>query len=402
MPWKENSPMDERRHFIEEFQRRETTVTALAKAYGISRKTAYKWITRCRLHGEEGFVEGSRAPRYRPNTTAAWKEMRIVALRRRYRHWGPRKLSWWLREHEGGAVWPAPSTIGSILERNGLIQPRRRRRKWQPSGWPQTEMKEVNAVWAADFKGWFRTADGERIDPLTITDTASRYLLVCEGARKTGLEEVKPIFEAAFRENGLPEAIRTDNGPPFASRSLGGISRLSVWWMRLGIKPDRIKPGHPEQNGRHERMHKTLKAETAKPPRKNAGEQQRAFNEFRREYNDERPHEAIGMQPPARLYRTSPREYLVRLPELEYDREHEIRSVRPNGCIKWRGEMVFVSQVLSGERIGLKPVDDQLWSLCFGPYRLGTLDSATGKINDYTREKVSPMSPDQSVTHVPA
>jgi hypothetical protein len=240
---------------------------------------------------------------------------------------------------------------------------------------PFEKVEKANQVWCADFKGWFRTTDGERIDPLTVSDAHSRYLLRCQSVEKTNTEQVRAIFAAMFREYGLPNAIRTDNGAPFASRAIAGISRLSVYLMKLGIVPERIKPGHPEQNGRHERMHRTLKAETAKPPAANRRAQQRAFDRFRREYNEERPHEALGQQTPASHYQSSPRSYPDRVPEPEYGGGIKPKRVYPDGTFFWKGTQIFISKALGGESIGLEPIDDRYWRVHFAIFPLAQFDS---------------------------
>jgi hypothetical protein len=247
-------------------------------------------------------------------------------------------------------------------------------------------------VWSIDFKGWFRTGDGNRIDPLTVQDAASRYLLVCNGLRQPKGLEVRRVLERAFREYGLPWAIRSDNGPPFASVGLGSLSQLAVWWVKLGIIPERIEPGHPEQNGRLERLHRTLKAETASPPQATWRGQQRNFDIFRQTYNQERPHEALGQQPPARHYHGSFRPYPHRVRAPEYEDGVTVRKVRTNGEIKWRGDKIYVSEALRGEPVGLVPQDDHFWTIRFGPLSIGLLDDHARCIV-HTPTKVLPMSP---------
>ncbi len=247
-------------------------------------------------------------------------------------------------------------------------------------------------MWSIDFKGWFRTADGTRIDPLTVQDAASRYLLVCDGLERPNGPEARRVLDRAFREYGLPRAIRTDNGAPFASVGLGGLSPLSVWWIKLGIIPERIEPGHPEQNGRLERLHRTLKAETATPPQANPRRQRRAFDRFRHCYNDERPHETLGQMPPASLYTPSLRPHPSRVSSPEYGAEATVRRVRNNGQIKWKGGLVYLSESLIGEPVGLVQQDERTWSIRFGPLIIGMLDDVSGRV-DKTPTKVLPMSP---------
>jgi transposase InsO family protein len=262
-----------------------------------------------------------------------------------------------------------------MLDREGLTRHRPQRRKTEPYTRPFESVHQPNDSWCADFKGWFRTRNGERVDPLTISDSCSRYLLRCQAVAKTDTQRTKAIFEAAFREYGLPRAIRTDNGVPFASRAVAGLSRLSVWWMKLGIVPERIEPGHPEQNGRHERMHRTLKEATASPPAVSLRMQQRSFNEFRREYNEVRPHQALGMQTPSSVYTVSPRAYPARLPEPEYATTMLVRTVHKHGWFSWHTKEIFLSEVLWNERIGLLPLDDRYYRVYFMSIPLARFDS---------------------------
>jgi transposase InsO family protein len=271
-------------------------------------------------------------------------------------------------------AWPAASTIGEMLDREGLTQHRVKRRKVEPYQQPFLSVTEPNDEWAGDFKGWMRTADGSRVEPLTISDSCSRYLLRCQAVEKTDSIRVQAIFEAAFREYGMPWAIRTDNGPPFASRAIAGLSRLAVWWIRLGIVPQRIQAGHPEQNGRHERMHRTLK-ETIGSPQADRRAQQRAFDQFRREYNEVRPHQALGMQTPAVVYRSSAREFPVRVPQPEYGTAMQVRRVQKRGELKWKHDDVFLSEVLYGERVGLLPIDDRYYRVYFATLPIARFDT---------------------------
>jgi transposase InsO family protein len=270
---------------------------------------------------------------------------------------------------------PALSTIGDILKRNGLSVPRKLRRRASPSTQPFEECNDANRVWCADYKGWFNTKDGQRCDPLTITDACSRYILRCQAVEDLSYTVARGVFEAAFREYGLPIAMRTDNGTPFASTGLGGLSRLSVWWLRLGIQLERIEPGKPQQNGRHERMHLTLKQETTQPPAPNQRSQQRRFDVFREEYNHVRPHEALGMRTPASLYQPSPRIYPTRLPELAYGTGYEIRRIGDRGEFRWGGEKIFLTYALQDELIGLRCCDGRYWRIYFGTLPIAILDS---------------------------
>jgi len=255
------------------------------------------------------------------------------------------------------------------------VRRRKGRRRTAPWSQPFVQAGQPNDLWCIDFKGWFHTRDGVRVDPLTVEDASSRYLLACHGLRQPRGPQVRRVLERAFREYGLPRAIRTDNGPPFASVGLGGLSTLAVWWVKLEILPERTEPGHPEQNGRLERLHRTLKAETASPPQSTWQRQQRAFQDFRSSYNQERPHEALGQQPPARRYRPSVRPYPKRVDSPEYEAGMTVRRVRTNGEIKWNGGRVYLSEALCGEPVGLMPQDDRYWTIHFGPLQIGLLDS---------------------------
>ena len=380
MPWRKTCPVEERKRFIEEFFRHQVTMTDLCWNFGISRKTGYKWLDRFKAHGYEGLKDLPRSPHSHPLSVPEQVVSLILEVRVQHPRWGPKKLRAALDQKRPDISWPAPSTIGEILKRHGLVVSRKRRRRVAPYTEPFVDCLKPNDVWCADFKGWFRTGDGQRCDPLTISDAHSRYLFRCQGLIKADGEHVRPLFEATFREYGLPLAIRTDNGPPFASRGVGGLSRLSVWWIKLGIRPERIEPGKPQQNGRHERMHRTLKEETASPPRCNLRLQQRAFDLFLEEYNFDRPHEALDMRCPGDLYCTSPREYPRRIPEMEYPDYYLVRSVRQNGCIKWRGEL-FLSETLVGEKVGLRWVNEQELEIYFGPVMLAVLNDKKRRIS---------------------
>lgn len=353
MPWTETCAMDERIRFVVEATAPGVVMTEVCGRFGISRKTGYKWLDRYREEGLRGLFDRSRAPVGRPRTLSAELAEVIVALKRSYPSWGPRKLRGYLMVAAPEVVWPAASTIGDLLARHGLVRSRRRRRRVPPMTVPFSGCADPNDVWCADFKGWFRTGDGRRCEPFTVSDAASRYALVCRVVERTDWTHVRPVLEDAFRAYGLPRALRTDNGPPFATRGIAGLSRLAVWLLKLGVRPERITPGKPEENGRHERFHRTLKEETATPPAATALDQQRRFDEFRHTYNDLRPHEALGQRPPASVYVPSPRPMPSRLSEPVYPDTMEIRRVRSCGEIKWQGERVFLSEVLAGETVGI-------------------------------------------------
>ena len=368
--------MEEKLRFVFDYERDEPTMTELCQRYGIARETGYVWLRRYRQSGIAGLKERERAAERHPNQTPAEIEQMVLELRQAHMRWGPRKLKRILERDEPGRTWPAASTMGELLKREGLVVPRKKRRKTAPYTDPLAHADGPNRVWCADFKGWFRTANGERIDPLTISDAYSRYLLRCQAVEKTDSARVQAIFEAAFREYGLPQAIRTDNGAPFASTAIAGLSRLVVWWIKLGIVPERIEAGHPEQNGRHERMHRTLKQEVAMPPAPDRRAQQRALESFRKEYNEVRPHEALQMQTPAGVYAPSSRAYPRQVQEPEYPSTMLVRSVHAHGHFHWKNRQdVFLSEVLWGERVGLLPSDERWYTIYFAHVPLARFDS---------------------------
>ena len=368
--------MDQRVAFIADWLRDEWTMSALAERYGVSRKTGYKWVERYEAAGAEGLAERSRAPTAHGRAMAADVREAVLALRRAHPRWGPKKLRAILSERAPDHEWPAASTMGDLLRRVGLSQPRRRPRYVVPLTQPLAAAQGPNDVWTADFKGWFRTGDGTRCDPLTILDACSRFVFCCRivAPHEAG---VRPWFERTFRAYGLPEALRTDNGPPFATTGAGQLSALAVWWLKLGIQVDRIDPGHPEQNGRHERFHLTLQEETTTTPAATPRQQQGRFDRLRREFNTVRPHEALGQQPPARVHRVSPRSYPTRLEEPWYDATHQVRRVRDNGEIKWHGDLVFLSAALRHEPVGLAETERGDWLVRFMHVELGRIDRGT-------------------------
>jgi putative transposase len=367
--------MDERMRFVLEQEAEQHSMSELCRMYGVSRETGYYWLRRYRQGGPEALRDRDRSAKQHANQTAEKIVEAVLRLRRKHMRWGPRKLKRVLECEEPQQHWPAASTIGALLAREGLVIARKKRRRTPAYTQPFAEADEPNRVWCADFKGWFKTQDGERVDPLTISDACSRYLLRCQDVEKSDGERVRAIFEAVFRECGLPGAIRTDNGAPFATRAVAGLSRLAVWWMKLGIVPERIAAGHPEQNGRHERMHGTLKQETASPAAANRRAQQRAFDRFRREYNEERPHEGLGQQTPSAVYRPSARSYPERVGEPEYGSALQVRRVGPRGVFSWKHEHVFVSETLIGERIGLLPLDERFFLVYFAAFPIARFDS---------------------------
>ena len=378
MPWKETCAMTERLKFVTLAETGEETMAALCRRFGISRKTGYKLLARYAAEGVAGLADRSHAARHHPHEVSEVIEGRIVALRAERPSWGPRKLRARLREIDPGTAWPATSTFGDIVRRHGLVVPRRRRPVTPADTSPFCDCSAPNDTWCVDYKGWFRTGDGRRCDPLTISDAHSRYLLRCQAVHRVDASCARPLIEATFREYGLPRAIRTDNGPPFASTGVGGLSRLSIWWIKLGIRPERITPGRPCENGRHERLHGTLEREACRPAASSRRAQQQRFDAFRRIYNDERPHEAIGDVAPRTIYQPSPRSYPAQLPDIVYPDHWEVRIVKHKGDIKWRGERLFIGEVLTGEPLGIEESDGGEWRVHFGPVLLGTITAAGG------------------------
>lgn len=380
----------ERVKFVLEWERRwndgegDLNFAALCREFGVSRQQGYMWIARFRDARNDVRVVAearSRRPHTTPTKVSDELEELLVATRKAHPTWGPKKLRAWLLHRRCELELPAVSTIGEVLKRRGLTSSRHRRmRVTRETRQPFAKVTGPNATWCVDFKGHFRTGDGMVCYPLTIVDAYSRLLVRCEAVREPAGDEVQRVFDSAFQEYGLPSAIRSDNGPPFASSGAGGLTPLSVWWLRLGIRVERIRPGKPQENGRQERMHRTLKEETARPPRATVRAQQRAFDEFRREYNEERPHEALGLQTPASHYQASSRRYprpLVRFSPAAWD--HPAR-VDPRGYITWNRTRLFVSSALAHEDVELRyEAERDFWDVVFGPLSIGKLrETSTG------------------------
>lgn len=380
MPWKELCALEQRMEMIQDWLKKEYSVVELGDIYGISRKTIYKWLERYHQGGINGLEELSRAPLRHPNATPLEVADIIVKAKLAKQKWGPKKLLAHLAAEYPGASWPALSTTSEILRRRGLVKHRHPRRHTPPYSEPFKGCWEPNSVWSADYKGQFRLGNGKLCYPLTVSDNYSRYLLGCWALERPSYEHTRPWLEWSFQEYGLPYAIRTDNGTPFASVAPGGLSRLAVWFIKLGIVPERIEVGKPQQNGRHERMHRTLKEEAVAPPRENISQQQRVFNRFVTEFNTERPHEALGQRTPASVYHLSPREYPVKIRPVEYDSGTLEKHIHTNGCMKWKGDLIYVSENLIGENIGLKRVSDHEWEMRFSFHYLGVFDELRGKV----------------------
>ncbi len=374
MPWQELLTVDLRVRFVADWATGCWSMTTLCAEYGVSRKTGYKWLDRYDVGGPAGLSDRSRRPRHSPRATDEDLVNQLVALRRRRPTWGARKLLTLAKRQQPDAAWPSRSTVCDLLKARGLVRARPRRRAPGRLTVPLTPPTRPNETWTTDFKGEFRTGDGVYCYPLTLRDGFSRYVLRCDALLSPAYGGARRSFERAFAEYGLPERIRSDNGGPFASTGFAGLSRLSVWWLRLGIQIERTAPSHPEQNGSHEQFHHVLKTETARPPAANAAAQQQRFARFCADYNGERPHEALADQVPARYYQPSARPFPARLPAVDYPAHWEVRTVSCDGAISWRHQAVFLSEALAGEHVGLEEVDDGVWTVHFVTVPLGRFD----------------------------
>jgi putative transposase len=382
MPWRETSPMDQRLQFIADYTRDLWTMSELCAQYGISRKTGYKWLTRYALLGPAGLEQRSRRPHRCPHATPAPVVSALLKARRGHPDWSAKKLLAILAPRHPPWRLPAVSTAQAILKRHGLVRHQRRRPRRGHPGRPTTVSTAPNDVWTADFKGEFKTRDGRYCYPLTVIDHYSRCVLACRALLGPTYAGTRASFQQLFRTYGLPRVIRTDNGTPFAGTGLARLSRLAVWWIRLGIEPELIEPAHPEQNGRHERFHRTLKGRTTRPPAASRAGQQRRFTTFCREFNHVRPHEALGQTAPAQHYAPSPRRLPQQLAPLSYPAHFEQRRVGSNGCIRWHTHFVFVSSVLAGECLGLEERATDRWAVYLGPHYLGLLNQDLLTIED--------------------
>lgn len=391
MPWRDVKPMDEKILFIADHLRDPESFSQLCERYGISRKTGYKWVERYQADGLEGLTERSRRPHTVATEIPYAIRKAIIELRRQGREpLGPKKIQALLLRRFPDQPIPSKTSIYNVLKREGVLEPRPRRRRVQTSPHRLASASVPNELWSADFKGQFKLGNGRWCYPLTVMDHASRYLLGCQGLNGTRLVESQAVFERLFQEYGLPNRIRTDNGTPFASTAIAGLSHLSIWWIRLGILPERIEPGQPQQNGRHERMHRTLKRAVAHPPAQDQAAQQSQFDLFRTHYNEQRPHEGLGQRNPKSCYTPSTRPYPKRLPELEYPGYFDCQRVSTNGITYWRNKRIYVGYILTGEWVGLEEVADGIWAIYFGPIRLGLFDErqTKGPTNDYLTLKV--------------
>jgi putative transposase len=380
MPWEITGPVRERTRFIETYLTGLYTITELAERFGVSRQKLHKWLARHNAEGMDGLIDRSRAPLHIPHRTSAEVTATILEFRRRFRYMGPRKILARLSELHPDIDWPAASTIGDLLRRADFVQPRERR---SPPAHPlraRSVPTEPNDLFTVDYKGQFLLGNHRYCYPLTMVDHVSRFLLACDAYPSNEGPHTRRAFERIFREYGLPRAILSDNGSPFGSPGLARLSRLSLWCIRLGIRIERIVPGRPDQNGAHERMHRTLKAETARPPEPTMERQQRRFDDFRHVFNHERPHETLGQKRPVTIYRPSPRPYPNSLPPIEYAGHLETRRIGHNGMMRWKNDQIFTSKTLRGEWVGLEEIDDGIWSLYYGPVLLARFDEPEMKL----------------------
>jgi transposase InsO family protein len=373
--------MEQRARFVLDALKGHFTMTELCERYGVSRKTGYKWIARYHGEGAVGCSDRLRSPRNHPNKTKALIEKKVLWVRKKHPGWGPRTLQAYLTREYPEVSWPCPSTIGAILKRHGQVRKRRRRAARMVWGIRRTRPDRPNRVWTADFKGQFRLGNGKLCYPLTIADAYSRYLLVCKGLDSTAVKPARRVFEDAFREYGLPDVIHTDNGVPFcAPSSLLALSTMSVWFLKLGIALERSRPGKPQDNGAHERMHRTLKEEVAYPPRHSQAAQQTALDRFRHIYNEQRPHHALGLKTPSGYYVPSIRRYPEELPEIVYPPHFEVRWVSKIGVVNWKRKRIFVSTALRNEPLGFEHIAEDLWSVFFGNTLLGRIKESEARL----------------------
>jgi putative transposase len=378
--------VEERMRFVIAVEKQQESFAAVCRRFEVSRRTGYKWLGRYQEAGVEGLSDHSRAPHRHPQAIAEKVFERCLEVRRAYPNWGPVKVRAYLERRYPSREWPAVSTIGALFDREGLTVKRKVRRRSPPSSAPFAHCETANDVWCIDFKGWFVTGDGSRCEPLTLSDAYSRYLLRCQALARTDTEHVWPILDAAFREFGLPLHLRSDNGSPFASRGAGGLSKLSVKLIKAGVTPERIAPGKPQQNGRHERMHLTLLQDAASPPARNLREQVKRLQAFQRVYNHERPHQALDNATPADRYTASPRRYDGVLRQPEYGADHRIRRVRHNGEIKWDGSTIYINAALAGEPVGLAEDDEGSWIVNYGQIELGVIPHRGDRLNKPKRK----------------
>lgn len=394
MPWARKSVMDCRTMFVAAWLRGEEPISQLCLRHGISRKTGYKWMERYREGGLSGLTDRSSARHGQSSQVDAAVAGKIVGLRQQRPTWGPKKLLARLRQDDPSGSWPAASTVGDLLKREGLVEARQRRRSGERHKPALIEPSAPNVSWAADFKGWFRTGDGVRCEPFTVTDGYSRYVLGCEVVAQVRFAPVQMALTRLFREHGLPQALRTDNGSPFARRDgLGGLSQLSVWLLKLDVWPDFIMPGRPDMNGRHERMHRVLLEDAISPPAATLAAQQKRMDAWRVDYNTCRPHEALGQRCPATLYMASARAFPERIGAWDYPADHQLRKVIGDGYIRWRERTIYLSGALRGEAVALAQRDDGHWAVRFRGFDLAVIDDERGELR---RNRLSRTPPYKS------
>lgn len=388
MAWGEIKVEDQRKLFVNACIAGDLTIADLCRLFGISRDTGYKWLNRFKKDGLEGLKDKSRAPLVQAFATDPSLEKQIINVRIQYPTWGPKKVRAYLEKQYPKMLWPSTTTIGNLFDKHGLTVSRKYRRRVPPRTEPLAHCQQPNDVWCMDFKGYFMTMGGEKCDPFTLTDACSRFLIRCVKLDFNRTEHVWSILDAAFREYGLPLYLRSDNGPPFASCSPGRLSRLSINLIKAGVIPEYIEPGKPQQNGRHERMHLTLKNETATPPEKNLDLQKIKFQEFREYFNFTRPHEALNQKVPGDVYRISERKWDGHLRAPEYSESQITRKVTVSGCISWKGNNLFISETLIGEYVGVKENLTKDLEVMYGPIILGTINpNMTFKVPEHKKRK---------------
>ncbi len=380
MPWKVINQMELKIQLIKDWESEYFTISALSQKYEISRPTVYKWLKRYKNFGFEGLKEQSRAPRNSPNRTSKKILNLVIAEKLKNRKRGPRKVRAQLKRKHPELNIPAVSTIGYWLKKEGLVEKRKKRLHVPPYTQPFNACNAPNDSWSIDYKGQFYMKNGRVCYPLTISDNFSRYILCCQALEGPRYEPTRSCLESIFREYGLPDAIRSDNGTPFAGKSIGGLTRLMIWLIMLGIIPERIKKGCPQENGRHERMHRTLKSDALDPIAENMKEQQKAFDLYMYDYNHERPHESLNDLTPSDYYVKSKRPYVERPHLSDYDHDYLVRQVRHSGEIKFKGRLFLITRLLTGQPVGLKEIDDGLWQLQFSFYVLGSIDLRKNKV----------------------
>lgn len=381
MPWNETCVMDLKMQLIADWLRQESSISELARGYGLSRKTVYKWVTRYQDEGASGLQDRSRAPKHCPHAVADEVADKILAAKRSHPSFGPKKVMDLLRRKQPEVSWPADSTAGDLLKAAGLVKNRRYKKPYPADPQPFELGDRNNALWSVDYKGQYPTTNGRWCYPLTLTDNGSRYLLCSQGVTATDYAQAKPILEWTFKKYGLPEGILSDNGSPFASRAAGGLTRLSKWWIDLGIAVHRTKPGTPTQNARHERMHGSLNQAIGDQLRGSSLSRQQAMLEsFRHEYNSERSHEALGRKTPASVYQPSRRAYSPVLKPIEYDADQKVRSIRQNGEIKWGGKLIYISELLAFNHVGMREIDNDRVEVRYSFHLLGHINLKTSRL----------------------